>query len=46
MSALQIEQNASFACEWALPEFKFNESGFQVVGEREAPFFGSPSLEP
>lgn len=47
VSALQTEQNASFACEWALPEFKFNESGFLVVGEHEAPFTckycGSPS---
>lgn len=31
VSALQTEQNASFACEWALPEFKFNESGFLRV---------------
>lgn len=38
VSALQTEQNASFACEWALPEFKFNESGFLVVEEHEAPF--------
>lgn len=38
VSALQTEQNASFACEWALPEFRFNESGFLDVGEREAPF--------
>lgn len=32
VSALQIEQNASFACEWALPKFRFNESGFLDVG--------------
>ena len=38
VSVLQTEQNASFACEWALPEFKFNESGFLVIGEQEAPF--------
>ncbi len=38
VSALQTEQNASFACEWALPEFRFNESGFLIVGEHEAPF--------
>lgn len=37
-SALQTEQNASFACEWALPEFRFNESGFLIVDNREAPF--------
>ncbi len=37
-SVLQTEQNASFACEWALPEFKFNESGFLIVGDHEAPF--------
>ncbi len=37
VSALQTEQNASFACEWALPKFQFNESGF-LVGEQEAPF--------
>ena len=29
--ALQTAQNASFACEWALPEFKFNEPGFLVT---------------
>lgn len=33
--ALQTERNASFACEWALPEFKFNETGFLVVGRYE-----------
>ena len=38
VSVLQTEQNVSFACEWALPEFKFNESGFLVVGAHEAPF--------
>ena len=38
VSALNTDQNASFVCGWALPEFKFNESGFLVVGEREAPF--------
>ena len=38
VAALQIESNVSFACEWALPEFKFNESGFLVAGEHEAPF--------
>lgn len=38
VSVLQTDQNASFACEWALPEFRFNESGFLDVGEREAPF--------
>ena len=24
--------------EWALPEFKFNESGFLIIGEHEAPY--------
>ena len=38
VSALQTEQNASFACAWSLPEFKFNESGFLIVGEHEAPY--------
>lgn len=38
VSALQTEHNASFACEWALPEFKFNESGLLIIGEHEAPF--------
>lgn len=46
-SVLQTEQNASFACEWALPEFKFNESGFLIAENHEAPFTckycGSPS---
>ena len=38
VDALQSGQNASFACEWALPEFKFNESGFLIVGGHAAPF--------
>lgn len=37
-SALQTERNTGFACEWALPEFKFSDSGFLVAGEQEAPF--------
>lgn len=36
VSLLRTEQNVSFACKWALPEFKFNESGFMVVGAHEA----------
>lgn len=47
VSALKTHQNASFACEWALPKFKFNESGFLIAGNHEAPFTckycGSPS---
>ncbi|QQD72988.1 hypothetical protein [Acidithiobacillus ferrivorans] len=47
VGALQTAQNTAFACEWALPEFKFNESGFLLVGKNEAPFTckycGSPS---
>ncbi len=38
VGALQTAQNASFACEWALPGFKFNESGFLAAGAHEAPF--------
>lgn len=38
VSALQTERNASFACEWVFHEFKFNESGFLVMGKHEAPF--------
>ncbi len=34
VDALKSGQNTSFACEWALPEFKFNESGFLIVGGR------------
>jgi len=34
VEALQTEQNAAFACEWALPEFKFNEPGFLIAGRR------------
>lgn len=38
VAALQTEQNASFACEWALPEFKFNKAGFLIARNDEAPF--------
>jgi len=38
VAALQTERNAGFSCEWALPEFAFNESGFLLTGKREAPF--------
>ena len=38
VAALETEQNAIFACEWSLPEFKFNEPGFLIAGEHEAPF--------
>ena len=47
VGALQTAQNTAFACEWSLPKFKFNESGFLLVGKNEAPFTckycGSPS---
>lgn len=45
VSSLQTESNASFACERALPEFKFNESGFLIVDEQDA-VFGSGSSDP
>ncbi len=38
VSALQTEQNATFACEWAPSEFRFNESGYLIIGEHEALF--------
>ena len=38
VSVLQTDRNASFACEWALPKFEFNESGFLIMGNHEAPF--------
>jgi hypothetical protein len=31
IGALQTGRNTGFACEWALPEFKFDESGFLRV---------------
>lgn len=33
--ALQTEQNASFACEWSLPKFQFNKSGFLVTERKK-----------
>lgn len=47
VSALQTERNASFACEWVLSQFKFNESGFRLANKNNAPFTckycGTPS---
>lgn len=36
--ALKTEQNASFACEWALLDVKFNESDFLIAEKQQAPF--------
>ena len=38
VSALQTEYNASFACEWALPDIKLHESRFLMVDEHQALF--------